>query len=555
MSRSPVLIIGAGINGAALARELALNGAPVVVVEAADLASGATSASSRLIHGGLRYLEYGEFDLVRESLEERTRLLRLAPHLVRPLELFIPIEGRFGGFASAVRRMIGSKAPSMGTARSRGLWLVRTGLRWYDAYARDPALPRHRVHHADDPQAMPVNLSRYRWQCSYFDAQVPFPERMTVALLDDARRAAEASGTPLSVYTHARVQLEGRTAEVLAADGAVQCTLEPAAVINATGAWVDGTLGQLGIASQQLIGGTKGSHFLTNHTGLRELLRGRGVYAEAGDGRPIFILPLGEQVLVGTTDEPFEGDPREARASEAELEYLLAAVNHVFGNVGLTRADIDWHYAGVRPLPYVDRRTPASITRRHWLHEHEAAPLPIWSVIGGKLTTCRSLAELSAGTVLRRLGWPSKPGISRDRPLAGGEDFPVDATSIAAHQQQLSQSLKLPTPQIAAVWRLCGTRTAEILGRLGESSSEPLDGTDLPLAFARWVIDHEWVQTLEDLVERRLMLLYQARLSRRCLEQLAEQLVAAGRLSATQATPEVDQLVNRLRDRYGKAIA
>jgi glycerol-3-phosphate dehydrogenase len=175
-------------------------------------------------------------------------------------------------------------------------------------------------------------------------------------------------------------------------------------------------------------------------------------------------------------------------------------------------------------------------------------------VIGGKLTTCRSLAETSAGTVLRRLGWPSKQSVSRDRPLAGGEDFPGDAASIAAQQQQLSEHLKLPVSQVAAVWRLCGTRTSEILGQLADSSSEALDGTDLPLAFARWVIDHEWVQTLEDLVERRLMLLYQARLSRRCLEQLAGQFVAAGRLSASQATPEVDEHVNRLRDRYGKAV-
>ncbi len=181
MPRPPVLILGAGINGAALARELVLNGAPVVLVDTDDLTSGATSASSRLIHGGLRYLEYGEFDLVRESVEERTRLLRLAPHLVRPLELFIPVRTRFGGLTSAVRRLMGKQ--SHDPPASRGLWLVRTGLRWYDTYARDPVLPRHKIYRADDPQALAVDSSCYRWQCSYFDAQVPFPERMVVALI------------------------------------------------------------------------------------------------------------------------------------------------------------------------------------------------------------------------------------------------------------------------------------------------------------------------------------------------------------------------------------
>jgi glycerol-3-phosphate dehydrogenase len=225
----------------------------------------------------------------------------------------------------------------------------------------------------------------------------------------------------------------------------------------------------------------------------------------------------------------------------------------VFGSLQLSRDDIDWHYAGVRPLPYVDHRTPASITRRHWLHEHEEAPLPTYSVIGGKLTTCRSLAETSAATVLRRLGWTPKT-VTRDRPFPGGEDFPGDVAAISLRQKQLAEQRRLPASQVAAIWQLCGTRTSDILAQLPDPAGEPLDHTDLPLSFARWVIDHEWAGTLEDLVERRLMLLYQSRLTRRALDQLAGQLVAAGRLSASQTTPEVDRLIHRLRDRYGKAV-
>jgi glycerol-3-phosphate dehydrogenase len=546
-----VLILGAGINGAALARELVLNGVPVVVVDTADLSSGATSASSRLIHGGLRYLEYGEFDLVREALEERTRLLRLAPHLVRPLELFIPVRTRTGGALSAVRRLLGTRQPAH---PSRGLWLVRTGLRWYDAYARDPALPQHRIYRGDDPQALPVDAARYRWQCSYFDAQVQFPERMTVALLEDARRAAEQTGAALEVHTYCRVRLAGKAAEVRSVrDDSLRAVCEPAVVMNATGAWVDGALAQLGVSSQRLIGGTKGSHFLTNHARLKDLLSGRGVYAEAADGRPVFILPLGQQALIGTTDVPFEGDPREAVATEEELDYLLAAANQVFPDVKLSREDVDWHYAGVRPLPYVDRSVPASITRRHWLHEHAEAALPMYSVIGGKLTTCRSLAEMSTATVLRRLGWPVKP-VSRSRPLPGGDNYPGDAAAILAEQQHLADELQISAPQAAAVWQLCGNRAAEILSGLPDRTAGCLDGTHLPLAFARQVIQTEWACTLEDLVLRRLMLVYQPRLARRALEQLVELLVAEGKCEPLEKDRRVQDLIDQLRQRHGKAI-
>jgi glycerol-3-phosphate dehydrogenase len=182
----------------------------------------------------------------------------------------------------------------------------------------------------------------------------------------------------------------------------------------------------------------------------------------------VFVLPLGEQVLVGTTDVPFEGDPREARATEEELQYLLSAVNQVFPDLRLTRADVDWHYAGVRPLPYADRRVPASITRRHWLHEHTDAPLPMYSVIGGKLTTCRSLAETAADTLLHRLGWPVKT-VSRSRPLPGGDAYPGDAAAVVAEQQHVCRSLRRRSPpcgSFAATARAASLLSSQIARRI-----------------------------------------------------------------------------------------
>jgi glycerol-3-phosphate dehydrogenase len=507
---SSVLILGAGINGAALARELALNGIGVIVVDTRDIAAGATAYSSRLIHGGLRYLEYGEFSLVRESLAERTRLLRLAPDFVRPLRLFIPVRNRFGGLMSATRRFIGLKdRPRPGKALHRGQWTVRFGLWLYDRYARDPTLPQHECHGLNDGGAPPVDQAKYRAVCSYSDAQIVFPERFTLALLADARQLAADRGSECRVFTYHQAELAGRKVTIRrVAINEIAHELQPSAIVNATGAWVDHTLQTLGIASKRLMGGTKGSHFVTGHSGLQQTLAGRAIYTEAGDGRPIFILPFVNGTLVGTTDEPFTGDPATAVATAPELEYLVAAVNDVFPDVSLTSADIDMHYAGVRPLPYSDATVPGAVTRRHWMEPNANCEIPLYSIIGGKLTTCRSLAEESTDTILARLG-QKRIADSRERPIREMEP------SLCAASDRMQQ----------------------------------------PPDLVRRVIRDEWVTTLDDLVERRLMLLYQQSLSRRQLMELADLLVEARLLAPDERDSAVAATTARLRTHFGKNVA
>ena len=555
-SSQPVLILGAGINGAALARELVLNGVGVVLVDAADVASGATSASSRLIHGGLRYLEHGEFDLVRESLAERTRLLRLAPQFVRPLRLLIPVRTRFTGVPAAAGKFLGWRPGRLSRQpTTRGLWLVRMGLRLYDAYAKDPVLPRHRAHRTGQPGTVPVNRERYRWQCSYYDAQIIYPERFVLAMLEDARQLAQRQGTRFEIHTHHLAQWRGGTLDIVPVNSgeSVTATVTPAALVNATGAWVDLTLQTLAIPSKRLIGGTKGSHFLTSNERLRRSLGGNAVYAEADDGRPFFILPLGEQILIGTTDIPYSGRPSDAVATPEELEYLVRSVNELFEGLQLSVDDIDWHYSGVRPLPHVATNSPAAITRRHWLEEHRDGPVPSYSVIGGKLTTCRSLAEDAAGVILGRLGRPRVDN-SRERPLPGAESYPGSLDELRRHQRGMAERLRLSEAQIEVLWTLCGTRLESIIATWPDLHDGNLDGTQMPKAFARWSIEQEWSPTLDDLVERRLMLLYQRRLTRRCLEQLAEMLVAAGRLESDNAPAAVEHTIERLARRFGKKV-
>jgi len=561
VSAPPVLILGAGINGAAIARELALNGLSVCVVDAADVAGGATANASRLIHGGLRYLEYGEFDLVRESLAERTRLLQLAPQYVKPLRLFIPIENRFGGLWTSIARFLFKGAPTKRRVKHgkpsspRGLWLVQTGLHLYDAYARDPTLPRHATHRITDADVIPVD-HRYRWLCSYYDAQIRFPERFVLALLEDARQAAADKGASFELLTYHRATLDGRRATILdsASDEPVR-TFEPAAVVNATGAWVDLTLAALHLPAPRLMGGTKGSHIVTWNERLRAALEANrtyaGLYAEAADGRPVFVLPFGDATLIGTTDEPYEGDPADATATPAEIEYLLRTTNHLLPQAALTTADVDQHYSGVRPLPYAEDATPASVTRRHSLSENKAAALPFFSIVGGKLTTCRSLAEEFAAVLLPRLGRPVTAN-SETRPIPGAADYPPHADE-AARRRQIATRLGLTEAQVFAAWQLYGTRCETVLASFpGETTSLP--GTDVPTALVRHAIRHEWAHCLDDLVERRLMLLYHRRLYGAALQRAAEILVEEGAVSPNEASAHVEQCAARLRTRFGKQI-
>lgn len=559
-----VLVLGAGINGAAVARELALNGVSVTVVDAGDIACGATAYSSRLIHGGLRYLEYGEFGLVRESLTERTRLLNLAPHFVRPLKLFVPVGARWSGMTGAAGRFFGwrskQKAP-----QPRGLWLVNAGLRFYDQLARGSPLPRRGVHRVGEADAPPVDPSKFRWLCSYWDAQIVYPERFTLALLEDARRAAQFAGASFQVFTYHEAELQGRAVAVRprsGSDGPVEpaaavAEFQPSAVINATGAWVDATLRRLQVPSPRLMGGTKGSHILTHHPALRAALDGNGVYAEAEDGRPVFLLPFGDATLIGTTDLPYPAPPETAIASEGEIAYLLDAANAVFPQAGLARDDVTMHYSSVRPLPYADAATPAAITRRHFLKEHDGTGLPLFSIIGGKLTTCRSLAEETATVVLDRLGQPPLT-TSCERPIPGGEHYPA-AAELEAEQMRLAGQLGFSREQVRSVWRLCGGMT-EMALRQGDAASSATDdhanlpGTSIPLAFVRYSLRQEWPRQLTDLVERRLLLHFDPALTNAALEKLGELMIEAGALPAHRLNEEFKACRQRLAQHYGRAV-
>ena len=580
-AETTIVVLGAGINGAAIARELTLSGVGVIVVDGDDIAAGATAWSTRLIHGGLRYLEYGEVGLVRESLVERNRLARLAPHLVRRLPFYLPVQGRWGGLWAAAARLVGceSLARAWQGRHGRGSWTVGIGLSLYDLLAAGAGWPRHRMVRAGRGCLPLIDDRAFPFAGLYDDAQLLFPERFTVELLVDARDIAAAAGTRFEVATHREVQF-GHDGVLRVGPSAASGPFEvrPDAIINATGAWVDRTLaavfsGDAGATGRRLMGGTKGSHLVVRCPSLRAALADYGVYAEAADGRPVFVLPFGpELVLVGTTDIPFSGDPAEARTDEAEIGYLLAAVARLFPTVALRRDQVQQHYCGVRPLPFVsgDARSPAGVTRRHLIVRHDDASLPLWSIVGGKLTTCRSLAETVAATVLAAVGLPVR-GTSRERPLPGAcggasRDAVVSACRDLAEQAGVpradagtvaEQTAGLFGSRAAAVWQ-SGRGLAALGGPAALGCPAPLGGlirgVGLPRAAVGFCVREEWATSLDDLMERRLMLSFHERLSRESIADVAESLVAAGGLPPDHVAAAVDGYVARLEERYGRRV-
>ncbi len=463
------IIIGAGINGAGIARDAALRGLRVLLVDKGDICGGTSGWSSRLIHGGLRYLEHGELRLVRESLKERERLLHLAPHLVRPLPMLIPI------YRDA----------------RRGRLEIFGGMLLYDLLSLDKSLARHRMlSRAEALKRAPgLNPSGLAGAALYYDAQVEYAERLVV---ENVLSAREHGAT---VLTYARVE------RLLVEDGAVRGVelndllsdvsyrVRASYTLNVAGPWVDEVLAAQ--PAPRLIGGTKGSHIVV------EKFPGApadALYVEAAlDGRPFFILPWNNKYLIGTTDTRYEGDMDRVEATEEEIAYLLRETNRVIPQATLSRDSVLYTYAGIRPLPFVGQRKESGITRRHFIHDHAPALKNFASIIGGKLTTYRSLAEKAVDLLLKKLGRPPVPCTTAKLLLPGAE-----TKNFSALQSELqARLLRIYGARAAAVLKL--TEEEPDLMRVFDDETGAI-GAEIVLAFRE-----EMAETLCDCLLRRTM--------------------------------------------------
>jgi len=463
-----LLVVGGGINGVAIARDAAGRGLKVLLCEKGDLAGATSSASSKLVHGGLRYLEHGDFRLVRESLAEREVLLRMAPHLVRPMSFVLP------------------QGPG-----SRPRWLVRAGLFLYDRIGGARSLPGARaLDLRDDVLGKPLRAPGTGFV--YADCRVD-DARLTVTTARDAADRGAIILTRTALLSAQRARDVWR-ATVQSTNGAAH-EITTRVLVNAAGPWVADVLHRAGLTGQKALRLVKGSHIV-----VPRLYDGEEAYLLQNDDRRIvFVIPFESDFsLLGTTELPFEGDPATAAITEEEIAYLCRAVARWFA-IPPRREDVMWHYAGVRPL-YEDRARSASAVTRDYVFDLDTTEAPALSIYGGKLTTHRRLAEHALELLAPHLPKTGPAWTARSL-LPGGEHPPIGGVALLARELARDHpALDLATAERLA--RSYGTKARQILcGPPGQHFGHGLYETEL-----HWLVDKEWARTTEDVLWRRTKL-------------------------------------------------
>jgi glycerol-3-phosphate dehydrogenase len=461
-----LLVIGGGVNGTGIARDAAGRGLNVMLVERDDLASHTSSSSTKLIHGGLRYLEYREFRLVREALAEREKLIDLAPHLISPMRFVMPL------------------APGM-----RPSWLIRTGLFLYDHIGGRTRLPK----------SIGVRLDKTRWGAGlkpirrgfvYSDGWVDDARLVVLNALDAAERGAQ-------IRTHTSFEGARRENDRWVATLGDGSTVTARAIANTSGPWVSKVLAEMPQAHAErpprLV---KGSHIIVT-----KLFEGEHAYIlQNPDKRIVFAIPYeGEFTLIGTTDKPYEGDPAHPTIDPDETEYLCASVNRYFERqVGA--GDVVGSYSGVRPLFDDGNENASEVTRDYVLRLGAQEAPQILSAFGGKITTYRRLSEHALEDLAPFLPPMAKPWTA-DVPLPGGDlpnaDFAAFLKSVRARWPFLEA---VNATRMAHAY---GTRIDRVLG-----DATGLDdlGHGLSTREINYLVDEEWAQTAEDILWRRTKL-------------------------------------------------
>jgi glycerol-3-phosphate dehydrogenase len=544
-----VVVIGGGINGIATFRDLALQGVDVVLVERDDFVSGASSASSHMIHGGIRYLENGEFRLVRESVEERNGLIRIAPHYVKPLETTVPIFSTFSGILSAPLRFLTHR---QGKPTERGAALIKAGLTIYDSFSRDGgSVPRHRFHGRTRSLAeLPALNPDVKYTATYYDASMHDPERLALDVLFDGL----TSGPHARAVNHvAAVGLDGGGVRLRDGLTGEEFAVAAPVVVNTSGPWTDLTNEDLGRPTS-FMGGTKGSHIVLDHPELLAATAGREIFFEHEDGRIVLIYPLKGRVMVGTTD--LEHDMREpAICTDDEVDYFFELIAHVFPGIAVDRSQIVYRFSGVRPLPRHDDTQPGFVSRDYRIERTDATArlgTTVLSLVGGKWTTFRALAEHLSGEVLELLG-RDRVRSTKGLPIGGGAGYP--ANDDARRVWLVSHGDEVGRERAEELLERYGTRAEDFLTET--ESAEDLALAHHP-AYSRreieWLTRNERVAHLADLVFRRTSIAFTGTVTAPLLVELAEVVGdvlgwdAARRHAEVRATREV------LAERHGVVL-
>ncbi|MBV8662339.1 MAG: glycerol-3-phosphate dehydrogenase/oxidase, partial [Hyphomicrobiales bacterium] len=504
--------------------------------------SGTSAAPSRLIHGGLKYLETGEFGLVAQSTLERNLLLKNAPHFVHPLPTIIPIFSWSNGIWAALRTLLGAKS----APRSRGALLIKIGLAIYDYFgSRNQVMPRHRmISRREALGDMPALTKAIVAVGSYYDAKVSHPERLVFELIADGLAANPAS----AAANYAALTSSADGLLTFAQPRGQTLAVRPKVVVNAAGPWIDHVNAALG-APSKLIGGTKGSHIILKHDELVRSLAGRMIYFEADDGRICLVYEYLGHALVGSSDIKAD-NPDTVRCEDDEIDYFLESLRSLLPGFAFARDQIVYAYSGVRPLPSSDAATPGLISRDHSAPVAEAEgarPFPIVSLVGGKWTTFRGFAEEVADAVLKRLQ-RSRKVTTRSLPIGGGKGFPESAAARARWLAEAASALPADRGRLDRLLSRYGTTARRIAQHESAWSAEDRlpNLRDYDLAEIDYIARNESVEHLADIVMRRTTLAIGGGLTLGDLHRIADVAARALGWDSPRMTREINQVVSEL---------
>ena len=542
-----VLIIGAGVNGIGTFRDLALQGVDALLVDRGDFGSGASAASSHMLHGGLRYLENGEFRLVKEALHERNRMLNNAPHYAKPLRTTIPVFRWFSGLWNAPLKFFNL----LNHPTERGAIVIKLGLMLYESFVRaHQKMPSHEFRWrsaalVEYPQLNPEIVCA----ATYYDAWMPYPERICLEMVLDA----EASHRDCHALNYVRA-VAGDDESVTLQDEFTGETfiVRPKVVVNAAGAWIDFVNRHLGQRQQRFIGGTKGSHLVLDHPNLLAATCGSEIFFENDDGRVVLIFPYLGRVMVGTTDIRIE-NPDDAVSTEAETDYLLSMIDKVFPTIQVDRSHIVFSFAGVRPLPYSEGGMTGQISRDHSIQTIPAShslKYPIHCLVGGKWTTFRAFAEQTTDRILGDLGQPRQTS-TKNVSIGGGRGYPRSEAARENWLRRLQSTSELPLERLRQLFERYGTRAEDFADYISRANDQPL--AYYPSYSQReieFILKAEKPGRLDDLVLRRSVIAMLGDLNSDLLDELAELAAKALGWSAERKGQEIRHTLEVMRHKH-----
>lgn len=510
-----VLVIGAGINGAGVFRDLALNGINVLLIDRGDFCSGTSATSSHMAHGGIRYLENGEFRLVEEAVAERNRMIMNAPHLVQPLPTVIPIFKVFSGLLNAPLKFLNwLDRPS-----ERGALVIKIGLILYDSFTRkQKTVPRHQFFGKKEALARyPYLNEKIKYTALYYDGQLLSPERMTVEIIldgeDEGNHAKALNYASFSMVENDKVLIKDEESGEL-------IPVTPRIIINAAGPWIDIVNQKAGVETKY-IGGTKGSHLVVKNEELRKAVGESEFFFENKDGRIVLCLPFYDKVIIGTSDLPID-DPDDARCTPEEEAYFIELVNRVFPTIKITRDQIVFRFSGVRPLEYMQAKTTGQITRDHSIKENMVNGVKVLSLVGGKWTSFRAFSEQVADKSLEVLGKRRKAS-TENLAIRGGLNLPKKPHEKEEYCNKIVATYLLAKSYADELVTRYGTYAEKIAAFINETNGQPLQSIEnWNSGELVYILRNEKPIHLEDIFIRRSTIAWLGNTSTEVINEFAE---------------------------------